>query len=51
MDKKQEIDRAKKLVDMSDDKITKSDVKGLEEELGDDDDYDEKMTMGGRSKK
>jgi hypothetical protein len=34
---------------MNDDKITKSDVKGLEEELGDGDDDDEKVTLGGRS--
>ncbi|EHK96352.1 Histone-fold containing protein [Glarea lozoyensis ATCC 20868] len=51
LDKKSEIDKAKKLVDMNDDKITKSDVKGLEEELGDGDDDDEKVTLGGRSSK
>lgn len=38
IDKKAEIDRAKKLVDVNDDKIIKSGVKALEEELGDADD-------------
>lgn len=51
-DKKAEIESARKLVDGNDDKITKSDVKALEEEpLGDDDDdVDlELKTMGGKS--
>jgi transcription initiation factor TFIID subunit 13 len=51
LDKKMEIDKAKKLVDVNDDKITKSDVKGLEEELGDGDDDDEKLTIGGKNKR
>lgn len=51
MSKKEEIDRAKKLVDMNDDKITKSGVKAMEEPLGDaDDDADaDARTVGGKS--
>jgi transcription initiation factor TFIID subunit 13 len=51
LDKKMEIDKAKKLVDVNDDKIMKSDIKGLEEELGDGDDDDDKVTVGGKSKR
>lgn len=40
LDKKTEIDAARKLVDQNDDKITKSNVKAVAEELGDDDDDD-----------
>jgi transcription initiation factor TFIID subunit 13 len=50
--KKEEIDRARKMVDMNDDKITKSNAKTFEEEpLGDaDDDIDvETRTVGGKS--
>lgn len=50
--KKDEIDKARKLLDQNDDKITKSNVKALEEEpLGDaDDDMDvDNRTIGGRS--
>lgn len=36
--KKDEIEKARKLIDQSDDKITKSNVKALEEPLGDADD-------------
>lgn len=36
--KKSEIDKARKLVDGTDDKITKSNLKALEEPLNDDDD-------------
>jgi transcription initiation factor TFIID subunit 13 len=46
------IENARKLVDQNDDKITKSDVKALEEEpLGDaDDDVDmDTRTVGGKS--
>jgi transcription initiation factor TFIID subunit 13 len=46
------IENARKLVDQNDDKITKSDVKALEEEpLGDaDDDVDmDTRTIGGKS--
>jgi transcription initiation factor TFIID subunit 13 len=46
------IENARKLVDQNDDKITKSDVKALEEEpLGDaDDDVDmDARTIGGKS--
>ncbi|RDL38109.1 uncharacterized protein BP5553_05542 [Venustampulla echinocandica] len=51
MSKKEEIDKAKKLVDVNDDKITKSGVKALEEPLGDaDDDADaDARTVGGKS--
>ncbi|KAF8855088.1 putative transcription initiation factor TFIID subunit 13 [Acephala macrosclerotiorum] len=50
--KKVEIEAARKLLDQNDDKITKSNVKALEEEpLGDaDDDMDlDTKTIGGRS--
>lgn len=50
--KKEAIDRARKTLDVNDDKISKSNVKALEEEpLGDaDDDMDyETKTVGGRS--
>ncbi|KAF4625876.1 hypothetical protein G7Y89_g12286 [Cudoniella acicularis] len=49
--KKEEIDQAKKLVDMNDDKITKSNVKALEEPLGDADDVMDVdfRTVGGKS--
>jgi len=50
--KKDLIDKARKAVDVTDDKISKSDIKALEEEpLGDaDDDVDlETKTIGGRS--
>ncbi|CAG8952245.1 hypothetical protein HYFRA_00000985 [Hymenoscyphus fraxineus] len=49
IDKKAEIDRAKKLVDVNDDKIIKSGVKALEEELGDADDDADTNTVGGKS--
>jgi transcription initiation factor TFIID subunit 13 len=51
-EKKDEIDRARKTLDVNDDKITKSNVKALEEEpLGDaDDDMDmDTRTIGGKS--
>jgi len=51
-EKKREIEEARKLLDQNDDRITKSNVKALEEEpLGDkDDDLDaETGTIGGRS--
>lgn len=50
--KKTAIEEARKLLDQNDDKITKSNVKALEEEpLGDaDDDMDlDTRTIGGRS--
>ncbi|TVY59287.1 Transcription initiation factor TFIID subunit [Lachnellula suecica] len=49
--KRDEIDRAKKLLDPNDDKITKSNVKAVEETLGadDDEDLDDAKTVGGRS--
>lgn len=50
--KKDEIDKARKLLDGNDDKITKSNVKALEEEpLNDaDDDLDQDAkTVGGKS--
>jgi len=51
--KKDEIDRARKTLDVTDDKITKSNLKALEEEepLGDaDDDMDvDTQTVGGKS--
>jgi len=51
-EKKREIEEARKLLDQNDDRITKSNVKALEEEpLGDkDDDLDgDSGTIGGRS--
>ncbi|KAH8596422.1 putative transcription initiation factor TFIID subunit 13 [Bisporella sp. PMI_857] len=49
--KKEEIDKARKTLDVNDDKITKSNMKALEEPLGDaDDDKDfDVRTAGGRS--
>ena len=42
--KKKDIEAARKLIDSNDDKVTKSAVKGLEEELNDaDDDVDMEM--------
>lgn len=51
LDKKAEIDAARKLLDQNDDKITKSNVKALEEEpLNDaDDDLDIEMKTANRS--
>ncbi|KUJ12048.1 putative transcription initiation factor TFIID subunit 13 [Mollisia scopiformis] len=52
MDKKTQIEAARKLLDQNDDKITKSNVKALEEEpLGDaDDDMElDARTIGGKS--
>lgn len=47
MEKKKDIDATRKLIEPNDDKIAKSAVKGLEEELGDaDDDVD--MDVGGK---
>ncbi len=52
LEKKADIDKTRKVFDSNDDKITKSTVKGLEEEpLGDaDDDVDmDVRTFGGKS--
>ena len=47
--KKSEIEQARKLVDQNDDKITKSNVKSLEEPLGDeDDDAVDSRAVGGK---
>lgn len=48
--KKVEIDLARKLLDQNDDKITKSNIKAMEEPLGDaDDDMD--LDLGGKAGK
>lgn len=48
--KKTQIEEARKLLDQNDDKITKSNVKAMEEPLGDADDDDiDARTVGGRS--
>jgi transcription initiation factor TFIID subunit 13 len=49
--KRDMIEKAKKLMDVNDDKITKSNVKALEEEpLGEaDDDMEDARTVGGKS--
>lgn len=49
--KDDDIKKAKKLLDVNDDKITKSSLKTMEEPLGDaDDDVDmDAKTIGGRS--
>ncbi|KAG4429611.1 hypothetical protein IFR05_014901 [Cadophora sp. M221] len=48
--KKTQIEEARKLLDQNDDKITKSNVKAMEEPLGDADDDDiDSRTVGGRS--
>lgn len=50
LDKKAEIDSARKLLDQNDDKITKSNVKALEEEpLNDLDDEPEDPKIGSRA--
>lgn len=52
-ERKAEIDAARKAVDVSDDKITKTNVEalagGIEEELGEADDDLETQTIGGKS--
>jgi len=47
--KKDAIDKARKTLDVTDDKITTSAIKGVEEVLGDADDDEETKTLGGRS--
>ena len=47
--KKTMIEQARKTLDVNDDKITKSNVKTLEEPLGDADDDEETKMLGGRS--
>lgn len=51
--KKAEIDAARKAVDMSDDKIVKGDIRGLGEELGEQDDIADEIgsKVGGKRKK
>lgn len=46
--KKKDIEAARKLIDSNDDKLAKSTVKGLEEELNDADDDDVEMEMNGK---
>lgn len=53
LSKKNEIDKARKTLDVTDDKINKSNLKAMEEPLGeadDDKDFDAR-TLGGKSTK
>ncbi|RDW60836.1 putative transcription initiation factor TFIID subunit 13 [Coleophoma crateriformis] len=47
--KKSEIDKARKTLDVTDDKITKSSLKAMEEPLGEADDDEDSKTLGGKS--